>query len=113
MQKDVFPATLAQQRLWLLHQLAPESPADNIAIALRLIGLLHITALEQSLNEVIRRHDALRTTFSVVEGQLMQLIAPVFPLQHAPGKLVALQVVALQKLPEDQREPEAQRLVNV
>jgi amino acid adenylation domain-containing protein len=103
MPQAVFPATVVQQRLWLLQQLTPESPVDNIAVPLRLSGPLQVAVLEQSLNTVIRRHAALRTTFAMVEGQLMQCIAP--------GECVTLPVVALSELPAEQQEAAAQRLV--
>ncbi|MBI5094511.1 MAG: amino acid adenylation domain-containing protein [Candidatus Hydrogenedentes bacterium] len=71
------PASFAQQRLWFLDQWQPGSPLYTIAtIALRLTGPLHIDALEQALNEIVRRHDSLRTTFDVIEGQPVQIIAP-------------------------------------
>src|SRR5215213_2360311 len=68
------PLSFAQQRLWFLDQLQPGVTAYNIPGALRLRGALKVTALEQSLNEIIARHETLRTVFSVVEGQAVQLI---------------------------------------
>ena len=103
MPQAIFPTTVVQQRLWLLQQLTPESPVDNIAAPLRLSGPLQVAVLEQSLNAVISRHGALRTTFALVEGQLMQCITP--------GEYVTLSVVALQGLPAEQREAATQRLV--
>ncbi|MBW4613204.1 MAG: amino acid adenylation domain-containing protein [Desmonostoc vinosum HA7617-LM4] len=70
------PLSFAQQRLWFLHQLSPESHSYNMLAALRLEGLLNIVALEQSLNELIRRHEVLRTTFLTVDGKPVQVIAP-------------------------------------
>ena len=66
-------------------------------------GALHTAALEQSFNEIIRRHEALRTTFATVEGQLVQVIAPTV---HMP-----LTVRDLSGLPETEREDEARRLI--
>ena len=66
--------SFAQQRLWFLHQLEPESAAYNIASAIRLRGALAVEALERSLGEVVRRHEALRTTFEEAEGQPVQVI---------------------------------------
>lgn len=59
------PLSFAQQRLWFLNQLEPNSTAYNFPIALRLTGALNVAALEQSINEVMRRHEALRTTLPV------------------------------------------------
>jgi Condensation domain len=63
----VFPMSFAQQRIWFLEQLAPLSPVYNIPRGLRLTGSLNVAALEQSLNEIVRRHEALRTTFGTVD----------------------------------------------
>jgi amino acid adenylation domain-containing protein len=70
------PLSFAQQRLWFLHQLSPDSHSYNLLEALRLEGTLNLFALEQSLSELIRRHEVLRTTFPMVEGQPIQRIAP-------------------------------------
>ncbi len=73
----LFPATLAQRRFWLLDQLVPGgNPALNVPLALRLRGQLDLAALERSLNEILRRHESLRTTFYSERGQLFQAIAP-------------------------------------
>jgi amino acid adenylation domain-containing protein len=69
------PLSFAQQRLWFLHQLSPDSTAYNMLEALRLDGSLNIVALEQSLNELVSRHEVLRTTFPTVDGKPVQLIA--------------------------------------
>src|SRR5689334_6456494 len=58
------PLSFAQQRLWLIQQLDPESYLYNVPRAVRLEGELDVTALQASLNEIIRRHEALRTTFA-------------------------------------------------
>src|SRR5215212_7958375 len=61
------PLSYSQQRLWFLDQLAPGSPVYNVPEALRLTGPLSVEALEQSFTEIIRRHEALRTTFQAPE----------------------------------------------
>ncbi|MDZ8189313.1 MAG: amino acid adenylation domain-containing protein, partial [Nostoc sp. ChiSLP02] len=66
--------SFAQQRLWFLDQLKPNSAIYNIPIALRLVGNLNQVALEQSLHEIIDRHEALRTNFITVDGQSTQII---------------------------------------
>jgi amino acid adenylation domain-containing protein len=70
------PLTFAQQRLWFLSQLQPDSTAYNMNLALRLTGPLDLEALERSLNEVVRRHEALRTSFASHDGKPIQLITP-------------------------------------
>jgi non-ribosomal peptide synthetase component F/aryl carrier-like protein len=96
------PLSFAQQRLWFLDQLEPGHLAYNVPIGLRLTGSLNVTALEQSLNEIVRRHEALRTTFATVEGRPIQVIAPAQPLTFSR--------VDLRNLPETEREGEARRL---
>ncbi|QFZ12020.1 non-ribosomal peptide synthetase [Anabaena sp. YBS01] len=68
------PLSYAQTRLWFLDKLNPNSSFYNIPIALRLAGTLNRTALEQSLQEIIGRHEALRTNFLTVDGQPIQVI---------------------------------------
>ncbi len=60
------PLSFAQQRLWFLDQLEPNNPFYNTPAARRVSGRLNLAALERSLNEIVRRHEALRTTFSSV-----------------------------------------------
>ena len=98
------PLSFAQQRLWFLSQLDPDNPAYNRPIILRLTGRLDLAALTQSLNEIIRRHESLRTTFPAKEGQPVQHIAPVLTLN--------VSVVELQELPVAEREAEGRRLVD-
>lgn len=69
------PLSFAQQRLWFLHQLEPDSIAYNMPTALRLTGRLNTAALEWGINEIIRRHEILRTTFRLVNNQPVQIIA--------------------------------------
>ncbi|MBD2453057.1 amino acid adenylation domain-containing protein [Nostoc sp. FACHB-87] len=75
-QAEVYPLSFAQQRLWFLDRLQPGNPAYNISLAVNLQGELDIILLEQSLNEIVRRHEALRTTLTVVNGQPVQIITP-------------------------------------
>ncbi|HEX2250800.1 MAG TPA: condensation domain-containing protein, partial [Gemmatimonadales bacterium] len=94
--------SFAQQRLWFLDQIEPANPAYNIHVALRLTGALSVPILEQSLSEILRRHEALRTTFRTVDGQPVQIIASAKPLR--------LPVVDLSGLRTPDRETEVQRL---
>jgi amino acid adenylation domain-containing protein len=75
-QGHVLPLSFAQQRLWFLEQLEPNRAIYNIPAAVRLRGYLNISALEQSINALIERHEGLRTTFQVVEGQPQQVVQP-------------------------------------
>ncbi|WP_071189193.1 condensation domain-containing protein [Trichormus sp. NMC-1] len=68
------PLCLAQERLWFLDQLEPGNPFYNVAIAIRLNGKLDGVILETSLNEIIKRHESLRTTFVAVGGKPVQFI---------------------------------------
>ncbi|HEX7334998.1 MAG TPA: amino acid adenylation domain-containing protein [Pyrinomonadaceae bacterium] len=101
---DVLPLSFAQQRLWFLDQLMPESVAYNLAHALRLRGELNHAALEQALNEIVRRHEAVRTTFSGVDGNPIQVITP---FRH-----LALPLVDLSSLPDEEREVQAARIAS-
>ncbi len=96
------PASFAQERLWFLDQWEPDSPVYNLGSAFRLSGGLDVTALQQALNEIVRRHEVLRTTFAAQDGQPYQVIAPQLTVE--------LPVVDLQGLPAAQRETEARRL---
>ncbi|HET6514322.1 MAG TPA: condensation domain-containing protein, partial [Thermodesulfovibrionales bacterium] len=69
--------SFAQQRLWFLDQLEPGIAAYNIFSAIRLTGQLNVTALERSFGEILRRHEALRTTFVTENDEPLQKIAPV------------------------------------
>ncbi len=97
------PLSFAQQRLWFLNQWQPDNPFYNESAAFSLQGSLNIAALTQSLNEIVCRHEALRTNFVSVEGQPSQIIAPSLTL--------ILPVINLQNLPEIEQEVEAQRLI--
>ncbi|HEY0738440.1 MAG TPA: amino acid adenylation domain-containing protein [Herpetosiphonaceae bacterium] len=101
------PASFAQQRLWFLHQLEPESPAYTLAAIVRLTGELDVDALTRSLHLLRRRHEALRTTFTqrvpVSDDRLVQQIAP-------PDAAAPLPVIDLAALPLHDRDDEATRL---
>src|SRR5580700_10373057 len=62
------PLSFAQQRLWFLDQFEPNSSLYNVPASLRITGELNVAALEQSIGELVRRHETLRTTFSLVDG---------------------------------------------
>ncbi|HLP88083.1 MAG TPA: SDR family NAD(P)-dependent oxidoreductase [Nostocaceae cyanobacterium] len=75
------PLSYAQQRLWYLDQLQPNNIAYNIYIAVSIVGLLDIPTLQQSFNEIIRRHEILRTNFITEKGQPIQIIHPSLNLE--------------------------------
>jgi amino acid adenylation domain-containing protein len=96
------PLSYAQQRLWFLDQLAPGSAFYNMPIALRLRMRLDVSALARTLNEIVARHEVLRTRFATRDGRPVQVIAP-----HL---WVDVCETDLQHLPATERESEAQRL---
>jgi amino acid adenylation domain-containing protein len=98
------PLSFAQQRLWVLDQLEPGNPAYNMSLALRLSGRLSTEALDQSLSEILSRHEILRTTFRTLDGQPVQVVSPAHPL-HVP-------TVNLTRLSRPDREAEALRLAS-
>jgi amino acid adenylation domain-containing protein len=95
-------ASITQEHLWMIAQVLQGLPLFNIFYALRLQGRCAVAVLQRSCDEIIRRHEALRTTFAVVDGQLVQVIAPTV---HVP-----LQVADLRALPAQERADAAQRL---
>jgi len=97
------PLSFAQQRLWFLDQLDPHSSTYNRSFAVRLTGPLNPESLEQSLREVIRRHEVLRTTYPTVDGEAHQIIAPVSGF--------TVRVLDLRQLPPHARDEVARRLV--
>lgn len=99
------PPSFAQARLWLLNQLESGGVAYNIPSLFRLKGNFNQAAFEQSLSEIVRRHEVLRTYYLAVDGRPVQKIAP-------PG-LFRIPVVDLQALPETVRAKEAARLAFV
>ncbi len=84
------PASFAQERLWLVHQLDPQSHLFNVPRGIRLSGELDVPALERSLNEIIRRHEVLHTVFSGEPGSLVQYAVELPPIA-LPVAEIALQ----------------------
>jgi acyl carrier protein len=97
------PLSFAQQRLWFIDQLEPQSSLYNLPMALRLGGVLDVVALQQALNAIVERHEALRTTFACDVGQPHLVI-------HT-GVGVGLSVVDLSHLDAQDREDEARRRI--
>ncbi len=99
---QIFVASFAQQQAWILDQLGPESAINNISATVHLRRPFTTGVLERSLNMIVQRHKALRTTFTMRDGQLMQAIAP--------SLTVPLPVMDLRSFPEAKRETEVRRL---
>jgi amino acid adenylation domain-containing protein len=96
------PLSFSQQRLWFIDQLEPGNNAFNVPIAIRLTGRLDAGALERSINEIVRRHEALRTSFTIIEGKPRQVIDPL--------QAVHLPVFDYSELDEDEREARVRQL---
>ncbi len=101
--KEPLPLSFAQQRLWFLEQLQPNKAAYNITEAVRVLGSLNITALEASLNEIIKRHEALRTFFIEVEGSPLQIIT-----EHLQ---LSIPILDLQPLSTPEKEHQVQQII--
>jgi amino acid adenylation domain-containing protein len=69
------PLSLSQQRLWFLDQLSPGNNFFNVVASIRLDGKMDIIAIKKSINSIIQRHEALRTTFHEIEGEAIQVVA--------------------------------------
>lgn len=103
---NTFPLSFAQQRLWFLDQLESNSSLYNIPAAVRLKGKLNLAALEGSLSEIFRRHEALRTTFTIQDGQPVQVVHP------DTLKLFTLSVLDLKKFPQPEQETAVSQLID-
>ncbi|MEH1807642.1 amino acid adenylation domain-containing protein [Nostoc sp.] len=99
---SIQPLSFGQQGLWFINQLTPDSPTYNIPIVISLKGCINLAILQDSLNEIIRRHEVLRTSFTVIDGQPAQVI------NQAPPLILAVE--DLRSLSESDRPQEAQRL---
>ncbi|BCL80842.1 hypothetical protein ccbrp13_33070 [Ktedonobacteria bacterium brp13] len=99
----VYPLSSAQEQLWVLYQLEPMSAFYNIPLTLQIKGSLNIAALDYSIETIVQRHEPLRTTFDIVDGQSVQRV-------HTTSS-VHFSVVDLRTIPtQDQRRQEAHSL---
>ena len=101
--KERLTLSFAQQRLWFLNQLEAQNSTYNILSSFYLTGTLNETVLQQSINEIVKRHEILRTTFSVMDGVAT-------PIIHDRVN-ISISSVNLETLPELEQETEVQRLV--
>src|SRR5436190_9210671 len=97
------PLSFAQQRFWFLQQLEPNSSVYNELIAFKLVGSLNIAVLRQAAQEIMRRHESLRSTYAMVDGQVIQVI------NQALHKNLTVHLIDLREVPEAEREAELQR----
>lgn len=98
---NYFPLSYAQQRLWLHNQLQPGTPLFNMPVGWHLKGLLDVKAMEAAFTEICRRHETLRTTFALKDGQPVQVVGP-------PREIV-LTKIDLTALPQPERQREMRR----
>ena len=99
---EPLPLSFAQRRLWFIDQLEPGNNRYNIPRMVRLRGVLDVDAMQKAVDEILRRHEVMRTTFAIHEGQPVQMIRP-------SGE-IPIHLVDLSGLPLGQREKEWQRL---
>ena len=100
----VFPASFAQQRLWFLDKLEPRTSLYNVPFVARISGRLHVELMEDSLRQLISRHEVLRTTFSTdANNNVIQLVSVTTNFQ--------LHITDIRHLAKEPREREAQRLI--
>jgi amino acid adenylation domain-containing protein len=97
------PLSFSQQRMWFVQQREPTGTAYNMPFAVRLTGSIDRTALARALELLVERHEAFRTSFSIVQGRPMQLIAP-----HVQFETRAID---LRKMAPDERRGETERLL--
>ncbi len=104
------PLTFAQQQIWLHAQLAPDTPLYNEPFTIHRRGPLDIVALKKSIEEIVRRHEAWRTSFSIIDGEPLQIVHPPFAVDFPIADLRNLtsglrQSEALRLAREDARKP--------
>ncbi len=100
--KEPVPLSYSQEQVWFHAQLVPDIPLYNEPVTIHYSGDLDIPALEQSFNEILHRHEAWRTGFTVVDGKPLQDVRPELS--------ISLPVVDLRHLPEERRDSTAVRI---
>src|SRR5277367_4367742 len=99
------PASSTQQRFWVLDQMKPGDTSMNVAVRFGLSGPLNVFALEMALNEIIQRHEILRANFTIMDGQVVQLVVP--------SRSLEMPVNDLRSLLEPERTVESDRIAKV
>ncbi|MBV9788832.1 MAG: amino acid adenylation domain-containing protein, partial [Chloroflexi bacterium] len=99
----VFPASFAQERLWIIEQMVPNTATYNLPVAIRMQGALDVAVLQASLSAIVARHETLRTIFATEDNQLVQVVVPELPLH--------LEQIDLSAAERAQREDQARQLV--
>src|SRR5688572_5727442 len=99
---QVLPLSYAQQRLWILDRLNTDGSAYHIPVVFRLQGTLDVEALRRSINEIVKRHEALRTIFTAVDGEPQQTILPELE--------IVIPMVDVSHLVPGEREAELERI---
>ncbi|NEQ85367.1 MAG: non-ribosomal peptide synthetase, partial [Moorea sp. SIO2I5] len=106
--EQVIPLSYAQQRLWFIEKMVLSSNAYNMPLTLHLVGKLDYVALQKSLNQIIARHETLRTTFSEINGTPVQIIQSPFelelPIIDLSGLIPSEQTTKLQQLLQQENE---------
>jgi amino acid adenylation domain-containing protein len=102
---EPIPLSFAQRRLWFLDQLAPGNPFYNIPLNIRLTIPVNVPALQRAINEIVRRHESLRTTFASHDGEPVQLVAERVD--------VPMPIVDIRSMPTEERDDEARRLATL
>ncbi|HEX7243226.1 MAG TPA: amino acid adenylation domain-containing protein, partial [Longimicrobiaceae bacterium] len=103
------PLSFAQQRLWYVSRLEPESPAYNMPYVLRLRGRLHRGALRASLDALVRRHETLRTLFAETDGVPVQVVHPPAPVPLPAPDLGGLSAADARREARERVRAEAMR----
>jgi amino acid adenylation domain-containing protein len=93
-----------QERIWVVDQMEPGNPAYNIFSVSRLNGAIDVPLMERALNEIIRRHEVMRTTFVAIDGEPRQVIAP--------SLFVPLELIDLRSLPPEERQRQVALVLN-
>ncbi len=97
-----FPLSFEQQGIWFLEQFEKESLDYNVATAFAIIGQLNVSAFEKSINDLVKRHEILRTTFKVFDGQPIQVISP--------ARTIPLTKIDLTHLPKEEQTEKVKKL---
>lgn len=100
--EDSAPLSFAQQRMWFMDQVTPAKWMNNIPSAVRVPGPLDAGVVERVLNEIVRRHEALRTVFRLAGNEPVQVVMP--------DMMISLETLDLRTVPRGEREDEALRL---